>query len=371
MASSSLTYLGIISIFFCQLCFGCEKPLQNSAAIFLNDTMDRYGPGVSISYKCRPGYGRSGKDMSIKCLPDGSWTEVSSCSIKRCSLLSDIIHGSVEYSPSGPIFGTEATFHCNDGFVLVGVDKTRCELQAEGDLGWSNPAPVCVNLLCSPPRDVDGGFYFPKKEEYGHLDAVTYGCFPNTLQLIGNKTLVCFSGEWNSPPPACREIKCPLPTVAHGYITSHPRRNYPPGSFVQIACHVRYVLAGSTDLSICSEDGVWKPPLPTCISATTTSNGGGDLENRPTDTVIPSPEPTSSSEITTERPATTKDQIITSSNTEKITEINNTTVVTTTSIPQSTEEPTKTTRFNPWIISAIFFTLFIIFSIILCIACLC
>lgn len=56
-----------------------------------------------------------------------------------CGKLSVPADGSMDDS-QGTKYQAQVTFHCNDGYLLVGNKKTTCSELGE----WTNPAPTCV-----------------------------------------------------------------------------------------------------------------------------------------------------------------------------------------------------------------------------------
>ena len=60
----------------------------------------------------------------------------------QCPDLS-IRNGTVTISPSDRSSGAMATYTCNDGFILVGVDTRVCQSNAT----WSLPTPECGESL--------------------------------------------------------------------------------------------------------------------------------------------------------------------------------------------------------------------------------
>ena len=52
--------------------------------------------------------------------------------------------------------GTQAGYHCNEGFVLVGGDAVRnCVQNAVGDAMWNGLAPVCQRKCNNSTRTAE------------------------------------------------------------------------------------------------------------------------------------------------------------------------------------------------------------------------
>lgn len=249
----------------------CDKPTHSMGAIFQNITDGPFEIGYRLYYRCRPGYSLSSRDPFIECLGNGNWTSVSGCRPKRCTTLPDLQFGDVSYPDKGPVFGSRVNFSCHAGYVLVGSSFSECLIAQNGEgqkVDWTYPMPHCVNTYCAPPGNIEGGYFFPFKESYGHREAVTYTCQANIvpLTLVGKKSLVCLDGEWSSTPPECRAITCPSPRIPHGFVAIRPRTRYIPGDHIRVMCLDGFQFQdGSGEAeSDCTVSGSWEPPIPTC-----------------------------------------------------------------------------------------------------------
>ena len=58
-----------------------------------------------------------------------------------CPSLSNPSFGSV--TVTGVSIGDTATYSCNSGFILVGVEVRTCQLVGAGVAVWSGAAPIC------------------------------------------------------------------------------------------------------------------------------------------------------------------------------------------------------------------------------------
>lgn len=260
----------------------CDPPTHSMVAIFQNVTDAPFDIGHRLNYRCRPGYSLATKEPYIECLAAGTWTAVSGCRPRRCSSLSDLSFGDVSYPDDGPVFGSRVNFSCHAGYVLSGSPFSECQIAPDGDgqkVEWTHPMPVCVNIYCSPPANIEGGYFFPFKEAYEHREAVIYTCHANVvpLTLVGKKTLICLNGEWSSTPPECRAVTCPSPRISHGFVAIRPRTRYIPGDHIRMMCLDGFQFPdGSGEAeSDCMVSGSWEPPIPACRPLNVPGEGGG------------------------------------------------------------------------------------------------
>ena len=67
-------------------------------------------------------------------------------STAQCPELPPIENGSITYDPDmTPDFdiGTDATYECDPGFILVGVMVRNCTVAIDGTGEWSEEPPTC------------------------------------------------------------------------------------------------------------------------------------------------------------------------------------------------------------------------------------
>lgn len=246
----------------------CGRPSPSGSVIFLDTVKDVFTQGETVEYKCRPGYRRALLELSVRCRRDGSWTVPHGCIPRNCPTVEDLDHGIVGYSDNGTAFGAEITFQCNDGYHLVGANRSYCVLVNNNLVGWSEPSPICVEIFCRPPSTIDNGSYKPSKEVYSHLEFVEYSCRETNnvpLSLVGDGLRVCNKGEWTGSDPVCKMVICPYPQIPWGYVTASIKKAYVLGDRVQVACRPGYVLSGDDFGSVCASNSEWDPPLPRCV----------------------------------------------------------------------------------------------------------
>ncbi|XP_078604620.1 uncharacterized protein LOC144878174 isoform X2 [Branchiostoma floridae x Branchiostoma japonicum] len=265
------------------------------------------------------------------------------CTVIQCSPQSPPSNGAVS---GGNSPGDEATFTCDPGYYLVGVNPLVC--QAGGT--WSDTAPTCVEIngcdpdpcvpmatcedlpppetgaLCHCPLGYEGDGFMdgtgctivqcsPQSpptngavsggNSYG--DLATFTCDPG-YYLVGVNPLLCQAdGTWSDSAPTCVEINgcdpdpcvpmatcedlpppetgalchCPLGYEGDGFmdgtgctiVQCSPQS--PPtnggvsggnsyGDLATFTCDPGYYLVGVNPL-VCQADGTWSDSAPTCV----------------------------------------------------------------------------------------------------------
>ncbi|GAA6096092.1 gamma-aminobutyric acid type B receptor subunit 1 isoform X1 [Tachysurus ichikawai] len=95
-----------------------------------------------IEYICRANRVIVGPKVR-KCLPDGSWTDLSQrskCLLPCAQVWTSLENGRVVVSPPGPaVEGTVLRYSCLNGFILEGRNTTQCNKQGT----WDSPKPTC------------------------------------------------------------------------------------------------------------------------------------------------------------------------------------------------------------------------------------
>ncbi|XP_053311873.1 complement component receptor 1-like protein [Spea bombifrons] len=223
--------------------------------------------GTSVSYNCRLGYQRIGGASNTTCLPDSTWPEPTVfCELRSCSSLSDIPNGQVHIESL--TFGSEVNYTCNEGYRFITKIRTRT-CQADGT--WSGTDPVCEIVTCVPPDAITDGSYDPEKDEYAYQNSVTYKC-KTGLTLVGENSIFCTAqGNWSSPAPQCKAVRCSEPDVPNSHKLSGFRGPYNLNSAVTFACDEGFSMKGSSSVT-CGINSTWEPELPKCLIECLTPN---------------------------------------------------------------------------------------------------
>ncbi|XP_073904534.1 complement receptor type 2 isoform X2 [Castor canadensis] len=237
--------------------------------------VDRFAPGLSVTYSCEPGYLLAG-EKTIKCLSSGNWNSIPpTCEEAQCKPLGRLPNGQVE-EPLSLRVGVIANFSCNEGYRLQGQPSSQCVI-AEEKAVWTKK-PVCEEILCLPPPPILNGRHTGSSSvnvPYG--STVTYTCDPGPEEgvdfiLIGNNTIRCTTnnqktGTWSDPAPRCElsvsVVQCPYPQIPRGQMLSVQKDQYSYNDTVVFACEPDFTLKGSSRIR-CNAQGTWEPPAPVC-----------------------------------------------------------------------------------------------------------
>ncbi|XP_014447347.1 membrane cofactor protein isoform X2 [Tupaia chinensis] len=237
-----------------------EKPKSN------------YSVGEKVQYRCKPQYFYIPKRiMTTVCLENNSWSLVFdyNCFSKACSYLLRPANGGLTYDNDDVGYKSNAHFSCKKGYHLIGKAVLSCDL-VKGELAWSGKPPRCEKIVCARPPEIKNGKHNASdKEEFQHLETVTYSCDPapgpDPYTLIGARTIYC-SGlrTWSNNAPECKVIQCPLPVLPNGKQVSGFAEKFPYQAVVMLECNAGFYLNGSEILT-CGSNSTWEPSLPSCI----------------------------------------------------------------------------------------------------------
>ncbi|XP_014669248.1 PREDICTED: sushi, von Willebrand factor type A, EGF and pentraxin domain-containing protein 1-like isoform X2 [Priapulus caudatus] len=210
----------------------------------------------SITYECHAGYRLSGAPVHT-CLLTGEWDAVAPVCIKHnCSTLRPPIHGLVDVN--GNAVGSVANFSCEPGYRISGVSMLTCQK----DESWDNVTPECVAIECAMLYPPNHGYLHIENNVVGSL--ANYSCERGYL-LKGEAQLQCDSvGMWSSDLPVCEEITCVTPQQIQGGNVVALKPRYRVNDTVTYACVSGYRMRGSRQ-RICTANGRWSGSfLPHC-----------------------------------------------------------------------------------------------------------
>ncbi|XP_058890735.1 complement factor H-like isoform X4 [Acipenser ruthenus] len=245
----------------------CGHPgdIINGRFHLVNNTEFLYG--VQVKYTCNEGYQMASQMDFRVCLDNGWSNDVPHCEVKTCipqKPEAGIIITSGKFESDEPIpYGNVLKFECSSSdFTIDGESEVHCK--ADGN--WSSPFPTCKELKCpSPPNILHGRLVEASENEYAHDRKVTYQC-DQFYQIQGSTFIRCIHGTW-SIPPSCIGLRptCgPPPAVDHAEITHGERREYEDNDWIRYRCHQGYGFEGSIYYSTCRH-GKWSD-APKCIS---------------------------------------------------------------------------------------------------------
>uniref|UniRef100_G3P945 Beta-2-glycoprotein 1 n=1 Tax=Gasterosteus aculeatus aculeatus TaxID=481459 RepID=G3P945_GASAC len=187
-------------------------PSEDSEARLLSPT---HSFSALLEVRCKPGFALpSGLDATIRrCQGDRRWSGEepictgtrSPASTQSCPLPEDIVD---TFSIQGDAAaGTSIRYTCLSGSDIVGSRENFCQ----DNQTWQYPHPICKEVYCQPPREVQQGYVVAvQKTEYEVGFDIHYLCKKNFL-LDGPQKVTCLSnGSWSASPPHCR-ARCLIP----------------------------------------------------------------------------------------------------------------------------------------------------------------
>ncbi|XP_061430288.1 sushi, von Willebrand factor type A, EGF and pentraxin domain-containing protein 1-like isoform X1 [Lethenteron reissneri] len=258
----------------------CGKPIavQHSSLHPQFARQTSFENGQTATFRCNTGYSVKGRTYSIKCLQN-EWSPVQfSCEPKNCGFPGESEHG--YWDGEAFTFGKDVRFVCNDGYVIAGRQDYRT-CQADGT--WSHEVPVCEPIKCDTPEEVENGIVsFPSELDYDSI--VTYHCNQGFSLIGNKIRRCNEKGVWSDSAPACKDIKCPRPPpVKNGYAVEDVKTEYIMNDKLVYQCEGHYDLKGSPTIT-CLQSKLWsEPPIcePVCKEKTipnANSNEGYERE---------------------------------------------------------------------------------------------
>jgi len=188
------------------------------------------------------------------CQTNRTWSGTQTiCEAKDC--------GSLMAPKNGSMFGNQTTFpnevsfRCDEGFIMTGPGKRRC--QKDGT--WSGNATLCAAVDC-------GTLHAPMNGSlHGDLtvfpESVRFSCDVGFI-MSGPPVRHCQSnGSWSGNETVCNAIDCgklsaPVNGTVYGEDTIYP-------NILQFTCDEGFTLYGATQRR-CQSNGTWSERETTC-----------------------------------------------------------------------------------------------------------
>ncbi|XP_073447245.1 sushi, von Willebrand factor type A, EGF and pentraxin domain-containing protein 1 isoform X2 [Aquarana catesbeiana] len=220
-----------------------------------NFTGKEFGVGSELTFACNEGYILIGRDKVI-CLESGNWnTEIPHCQAVSCDQTPVPEHGSIV--GSNFTYGKKVIFRCNDGYILTGHGESMC--LANGS--WSHGAPTCESVTCPKPKEIAFGNLTISGLTFQSTSS--YIC-DTGYSLQGPSSLVCeSSGKWSNDAPTCKLLSCGLPPIVKDAIFKGKEFTF--GNLVTYTCKEGYTLVGPETIS-CLSSGKWSDSIPQCMA---------------------------------------------------------------------------------------------------------
>ncbi|KAJ7332409.1 hypothetical protein JRQ81_014589, partial [Phrynocephalus forsythii] len=234
----------------------CVHPISDFA---YNSTCD---------FSCEPGF-RLSSSKTLRCNASGQWTSsVPICHAVQCQPLPAPPHGNIScFHLHGEFqYQSNCTFHCLDGFLLIGEEITQCTSQGE----WITPAPFCRAIDCpklDAPKNGESNCTHPYSD-FAYSSSCAFSCKRGFVQ-VGAQQLQCTAlGTWTEKMPFCELIECSKLDVPEngGLNCSHPYGDFAYSSRCVFSCNQGFSQVGAEQLD-CTSLGMWTERPPFCKAA--------------------------------------------------------------------------------------------------------
>ncbi|XP_063964330.1 sushi, von Willebrand factor type A, EGF and pentraxin domain-containing protein 1-like [Lytechinus pictus] len=186
----------------------------------------------------------------------------------RCPRLQAPFHGSVTNCPVSPVYGSECSYLCNEGYELEGSEARTCELRGDhGSAGWTGDEPICQAKTCpalmTPENGVKSGCINnpPSTEVFG--TQCIFDCVFG-FEGIGGRNPICQAdGTWTSNNFSCIAASCPPLEIPDGSSVTPEKCTTDPvfGQSCVISCTQEGYQLSPPNYSLlsCQANGQWTP----------------------------------------------------------------------------------------------------------------
>ncbi|XP_058235287.1 P-selectin isoform X4 [Hemibagrus wyckioides] len=230
------------------------------------DPLGKFSFRSSCDMSCEEGYKLRGEN-NLTCLKTGNWSaETPACEAVQCSPLSaHFSDGKMNctHPLSTNSYKSTCVFNCDEGFQLIGSNKTQCDHTGQ----WTPKTPTCKAVTCDP-------VVRPQKGTMNCTDPLGKFSFRSSCdvsceegyKLRGENNLTCLkTGNWSAETPACEAVTCdPVVRPQKGTMNcTDPLGKFSFRSSCDVSCEEGYKLRGENNLT-CLKTGNWSAETPAC-----------------------------------------------------------------------------------------------------------
>ncbi|KAH3810258.1 hypothetical protein DPMN_138648 [Dreissena polymorpha] len=209
--------------------------------------------GDMVSYTCQDGFEMTGKESSVKCQANKTWTQGSGCQIVRCPEFVLPPNTTSNESRINRTFGDVISYTCQDGFEMTGTDSS---VKCHANKTWSQGS-LCRPTMCVafdlPPNTTSKDTL--TNRTLG--ESVSYSCVEG-FELNGNESTVkCQANKSWTKGSDCLRVYCPEFNLPSNTTSLESRVNKTFGDVISYTCKVGFEMAGNQSSVQCQANKTW------------------------------------------------------------------------------------------------------------------
>ncbi|XP_030061759.1 complement factor H isoform X3 [Microcaecilia unicolor] len=217
--------------------------------------------GSRVEYQCDDGYQMISRVNYRECTATGWNNYVPQCEVRKCLPVQPPQNGRIVMTSISDVdeeypYGYILLFECDSpNYKLSGPNELYCMKSGE----WSADVPACEVISCQEPSIPNGKMMsrLPRKMQYENKERIQYECDPGYKHESRGYS-ECIENGWN-PAPSCIEIVCSFQNVVNGNL--QPEKNvYRENERVNLICNKGYQPEYKDEFPKCTKTG-WSSPL--------------------------------------------------------------------------------------------------------------
>jgi len=226
-----------------------------------------YYYGTTLEPACNIGFYLSNNVETRVCEQLDTWSGTNpECKRITCRSPTPFYNGKYNGSQETYDFGTVLIPSCDTGYYMSNnLKKLVCE-QLDT---WSNSRfgvyPTCQRIWCMSLTTFKNGQYNGSQWRYDFGTTLVPTCNPGYYLSNNLSKRVCEQlHKWSGKEPVCEIIKCKIPTVLNGRITSS-RTHYTYSEKIFMQCDQGYEIRSGSAIRTCQANGTWNQPPVECV----------------------------------------------------------------------------------------------------------
>ncbi|XP_033756238.1 uncharacterized protein LOC117338982 [Pecten maximus] len=236
----------------------CGDPNENSTTV--KRTNDGLTVGVTATFECINGYEPDSGNFSRVCQIDATWSGVHPvCKRVQCGIPQNATGTNSQLSYNNTLFESNAIYTCDVGYHYA--NKTSFQTICLADRNWS-PMSSCQKVICPAyPLGVKADITSVQGIEYGNV--IEYECKYGTMLLSGTLLSTCQSDtSWSGAAPVCQDIVCSDPGEVNNGTVFYLDTNY--NGMVIVGCDQGFAIEFGDSSRTCGNGGQWSGTKPYC-----------------------------------------------------------------------------------------------------------